>query len=107
LRTLQKSVGDLEAMLEKVPHGDTLKEATYFCETILPAINVVREWADSLETVVADDLWSLPSYQEMLFIKYQSGIGGDTIPRDGFAGEGPGFQSTRSAYRSRGGEGWS
>ncbi len=69
LRSLQKAVGDLEGLLEKVPHGDTLKEAKYFCETILPGINTVRDWADSLETLVADDLWALPSYQEMLFIK--------------------------------------
>lgn len=69
LRTLQQSVAELEQLLETTPHGDTLKEAHYFCESILPAINTVREWADSLESVVADDLWSLPSYQEMLFIK--------------------------------------
>ena len=69
LRSLQKAVGDLEGALGKVPHGDTLKEAKYFCEAILPAINTVREWADCLETLVADDLWALPSYQEMLFIK--------------------------------------
>jgi glutamine synthetase len=69
LRTLQQSVAELEQLLDKTPHGDTLKEAQYFCDTILPGINTVREWADSLESVVADDLWSLPSYQEMLFIK--------------------------------------
>ncbi len=28
----------------------------------------VRSAADSLETLVADDLWPLPTYQEMLFI---------------------------------------
>jgi glutamine synthetase len=28
----------------------------------------VRAAADSLEDVVADDLWPLPTYQEMLFI---------------------------------------
>jgi glutamine synthetase len=28
----------------------------------------VRGAADSLETLVADDLWPLPTYQEMLFI---------------------------------------
>jgi glutamine synthetase len=28
----------------------------------------VRTAADSLETLVADDLWPLPTYQEMLFI---------------------------------------
>jgi glutamine synthetase len=30
---------------------------------------VVREAADKLEKVVADDLWPLPKYEEMLFIK--------------------------------------
>jgi glutamine synthetase len=29
----------------------------------------VRKHADLLETLVADDLWTLPSYQEMLFIR--------------------------------------
>jgi glutamine synthetase len=29
----------------------------------------VREAADALEGYVADDLWPLPTYQEMLFIK--------------------------------------
>jgi glutamine synthetase len=29
----------------------------------------VREVADKLETLVADDLWPIPTYQEMLFIK--------------------------------------
>ncbi len=28
----------------------------------------VREAADTLEGLVADDLWSLPTYQEMLFV---------------------------------------
>ena len=29
----------------------------------------VRKYADELEGWVADDLWPLPTYQEMLFIK--------------------------------------
>lgn len=29
----------------------------------------VRASADKLETLVADDLWPLPKYREMLFIK--------------------------------------
>ena len=29
----------------------------------------VREAADKLEKIVADDLWPLPKYEEMLFIK--------------------------------------
>jgi glutamine synthetase len=29
----------------------------------------VRDVADQLERIVADDLWPLPKYSEMLFIK--------------------------------------
>ena len=35
----------------------------------LAAMASVREAADKLEKVVADDLWPLPKYEEMLFIK--------------------------------------
>ena len=37
--------------------------------TCCPAMAKVREFADKLEGFVADDLWPLPTYQEMLFIK--------------------------------------
>jgi glutamine synthetase len=32
-------------------------------------MNEVRAHADVLETEVADELWPLPKYREMLFIK--------------------------------------
>jgi glutamine synthetase len=35
----------------------------------LAAMDKVRDAADKLEKVVADDLWPLPKYEEMLFIK--------------------------------------
>ena len=37
--------------------------------TVIPAMEELRRWADKLETRVADDLWPLPSYLEMLFMK--------------------------------------
>ena len=37
--------------------------------SVLPAMLEVRRAVDALEGVVADDLWPLPTYQEMLFIK--------------------------------------
>jgi glutamine synthetase len=43
--------------------------AIHSCEKVLPAMLEVRRFADQLEGVVADDLWPLPTYQEMLFIK--------------------------------------
>ena len=37
--------------------------------TVIPAMEELRRWADKLETRVADNLWPLPSYLEMLFMK--------------------------------------
>ena len=38
-------------------------------DKVIPAMDGVREVADQLEKIVADDLWPLPKYSEMLFIK--------------------------------------
>jgi len=38
-------------------------------DTVIPAMAAVRESSDKLEKVVADDLWPLPKYSEILFIK--------------------------------------
>ena len=35
---------------------------------MIPAQNALREVADQLEAVVADDLWPLPKYRELLFL---------------------------------------
>ena len=36
---------------------------------IIPAMVDLRGVVDELEGIVADDLWPLPTYQEMLFVK--------------------------------------
>ena len=70
LRAMQKVTYELEALLENGDKGSsTLEHARYFQKTILPAMGEVRKHADLLETIVADDLWTLPSYMEMLFIR--------------------------------------
>jgi glutamine synthetase len=65
---LKTGIATLEAGLAGGHAEDTLGEAAYACETLLPAMAAVREAADGLEHVVADDLWPLPTYQEMLFV---------------------------------------
>ncbi len=46
-----------------------LDEAKHFSTAVLPAMLKVREAADALEGLVEDDIWPLPTYQEILFIK--------------------------------------
>ena len=65
---LSKSITALEKTSEHHAEG-LLNEAKHFCDTVLPAMCEVRKYADELESIVADDLWPLPTYQEMLFIK--------------------------------------
>jgi glutamine synthetase len=44
-------------------------EALYMRDTVFAAMNACRAVADKLERIVTDDLWPIPKYQEMLFIK--------------------------------------
>jgi glutamine synthetase len=48
---------------------DLGKHAEFMRDTVIPAMASVREAADKLEKIVADDLWPLPKYAEILFIK--------------------------------------
>jgi glutamine synthetase len=66
---LQSSTDRLEAALEEHPDGDSLAHAKHARDVIIPAMNSVRVAGDNLEGIVADDLWPLPTYQEMLFLK--------------------------------------
>ncbi|MCU0424446.1 MAG: glutamine synthetase III [Candidatus Kapabacteria bacterium] len=50
--------------------GETVhSKAKHMHTKVIPAMAKVREFADKLEKVVPDDLWPLPTYQEMLFVK--------------------------------------
>ncbi len=47
--------------------GSVHQEARGFVDHVIPAQNALRAVADELETLVADDLWPLPKYRELLF----------------------------------------
>jgi len=74
--TLVSSINDLTASINKLEKsashhgdGDAYAHAKHMKEHVLPAMLDVRKAADKLETIVADGLWPLPTYREMLFIK--------------------------------------
>jgi glutamine synthetase len=76
LRTLSSTVTDFQkslAALDKATshhaEGDAYAHAKQSRDHVLPAMVEVRRLGDKLETLVADDLWPLPTYREMLFIK--------------------------------------
>ena len=76
LDKLTTLVGEFEAgigALEKVAGhhggGDIAAEVAHFHSKVIPAMVSLRETADQIESILPDDLWPLPTYREMLFIK--------------------------------------
>jgi glutamine synthetase len=56
-------------LADNQPDESAPKWALYMRDKVLTAMDDVREVADHLEGIVPDDLWPLPKYAEMLFIK--------------------------------------
>ena len=74
IKTLNEKIAALEHLNEECAHGGhgvaNPKQAAERCaKKVKPAMEAVRAVVDELETIVADDHWPLPTYQEMLFIK--------------------------------------
>jgi len=66
---LVATLGQLEQANEYPDEVEGLELATYARDNQLPAMANVREVADKLEKIVAHDIWPLPTYSEMLFIR--------------------------------------
>jgi glutamine synthetase len=73
VRSLTSEFADAITALEEAnsyPDGvEGLELATYARDNQLTALERVRELGDRLEQVVADDLWPLPKYSEILFVR--------------------------------------
>ena len=48
---------------------DVHSKAHHMRDNVIPAMTTVRSVVDKLEKVLPDDLWPLPRYREMLFIR--------------------------------------
>ena len=69
VKSLQDGIVELEKIMAYDAAEDLLAEAMRYRDETIPALQTVRKVSDELEGIVADDLWPLPTYQEMLFIK--------------------------------------
>ena len=49
--------------------ANTHKTALAFCHKVKPYFDVIRHHSDALEFIIEDDLWKLPKYRELLFVK--------------------------------------
>ncbi len=65
----REATAALEASLAHNTHKNEHAHAEHLRDDVLPKMSDLRELADELERRVANDLWPLPTYREMLFVK--------------------------------------
>jgi len=67
--SLTDKISKLDSALAKEDFSSAEEHMKYSASTLRSLMDDVRADVDALEAEVADDLWPLPTYQEMLFIK--------------------------------------
>ncbi|MFT8349435.1 glutamine synthetase III [Clostridium saccharoperbutylacetonicum] len=67
--SLSKNVKLLEELVEKADNfkGDIFDLGMMYRYEVFEQMNILREDADKLETIVDEDFWPLPTYSDMLF----------------------------------------
>jgi len=60
-----------DALASALDHsnGSAEKHAKYMRDKIVPAMNKLREVGDEIEVLTPHEIWPLPTYREMLFVK--------------------------------------
>ncbi|RJP61828.1 MAG: glutamine synthetase type III [Candidatus Auribacter fodinae] len=77
LKTVSCLIGSANEAVKKLEAGvkkaadihEVLEKAECFRDTAIPAMNELRKSCDALELNVKADLWPLPTYAEMLFLR--------------------------------------
>jgi glutamine synthetase len=71
VKLTDKLKGTSDALARALEHGgaNTHAHAKYFRDKVIPLMVTLREAGDALELNIPHELWPLPTYREMLFIK--------------------------------------
>lgn len=68
LNSLKRAIDELEIVhKETIQIEEGLEKAQAFRNNVLPKMEVLREVADKLETIVDEKIWPIPTYSELLF----------------------------------------
>ena len=77
IREIAERTKTIEAMVEELVNARKVanrieserEKAIAYHDTVEPKMNEIRYHIDKLELTVADELWTLPKYRELLFIR--------------------------------------
>jgi glutamine synthetase len=66
---LKAQADALAGLLDNHNGGPAEKHARYMRDKVIPAMNKLRTVGDEIEVLTPHELWPLPTYREMLFVK--------------------------------------
>ena len=66
---LTKKLAKLDKRNAELGGDEVRSKALHVRDSVVPAMDAVRVICDMLERMIPSDLWPLPTYQEMLFVK--------------------------------------
>ncbi|HLP18769.1 MAG TPA: glutamine synthetase III, partial [Chitinophagales bacterium] len=70
VNAIKTAVDKMKAEGDKAHHAKSTSDASKaYCDKVKPLFDVIRENVDALESVVDDNIWPMPKYREMLFIR--------------------------------------
>ena len=70
INRLSDNITELEQVVDKASKVKVVsKQAEKYRDIVIPAMDCLRKTADELETVVDAQIWPLPTYAEMLFLR--------------------------------------
>ncbi len=69
INDFQRAINALEKAIDHHGDGDAYGHAKHMRDHVVTGMAELRKHGDKLETLVADDIWPLPTYREMLFIR--------------------------------------
>jgi glutamine synthetase len=70
---LSEIVASAEELKTRLAEADAMHDEAalgrFLADRVRPAMDKAREAADRLENLADDELWNLPKYREMLFVR--------------------------------------
>lgn len=69
LSSFKKTLKHLEEVIIQAQNfsGNSMEQASFYRDEVLKAMNALRFFGDSLETLLDSSLWPIPTYGDMLF----------------------------------------
>ena len=66
---LTEALDELDGQNEELGGDEVSEKVFHMRDNVIPAMNAVRDVADRMEKVIPDDLWPMPGYRDILFVK--------------------------------------